>query len=1224
MSLNIPLMADIELASVSQTLKDMQYSSEEQVKESRSQLKTMVSLEADVRSAKTTTMKLKTAACRFHYLTHRSNCLVIIYEGGLISLFDLKTRKQVEKSSSHRLSHLRSSCMSPDEKLIAVAGESSIEIFEFTVTGICRLTEFKLENAQVCDIVFHNNDSFYTAGSDGKIKIWYINIKRNEVLVSLNTVPTRIIYSAGYLIIADERGSIHKYSYHFKIKSDTNRAHKTEITTLVLSKSEKLFASGSKDGTIKIWSFVTFEELQVLTLSGGITNLNFGINDLYLSSIHDSSTHIYVWKVGFDHDPVILEGHSDIIYDIYFTDSLNCAILYTSSRDKSLKISPYITNIRDSRCLKSQTKEFYRYLHAFDQSNIFINNGTSIEIWDMNYSADGKQHAAKMLTNKHPKGLMTVVFCEYVQSKKILLVVTQHGIIKYDTTTWDYISAEIDAEYQELKCCVIIPEKNVFLTGGSIGLINVRDLDSLEILAYMQEDGDAIESMDYLPNSNLMASTTGKRIYLWNLTLRICSKKSFIFDFEIYQIKGTKDEKHLITLNDEKNLSFWGLEYYNYKWNMHYDNDLIQSASYDNDSSHKILNFMLSNDDKYIYVAWSNATIEVWVRKTRVKITYISLANNFDFIQLHENQKHFYYGTAEGVRRVKNPITIDYFYIYHPKYNIAKTIELLNKIIDDKMHTHYDKEMDDIFIAPYHMNIISIYSYFGLIHFLKRSLKSNFAVFEDKDGISPLNVSIELKDIEVLEVIMDKFVDNVMENKFLAKLLESTLIELNWLGLECLPKVYDSLWRTSHNPKLSKFASKNQVLPIIRPSDSMVVLQQRFFGDADILVEDRGNLVIFKYSLIPFYIYTGSSKSFEFLTSISECPNSQIFQSPLIKEILLFKYSKCRIYLLFQTITYFLYLANLTALTYYMVDSSSDRLIYLFILLLLNTYLTFHELIQMLIIGNKYWADAWNWIDMLRGITCYHYIFTSFEPSHLSQTLLAVSFLSWLKGLSYFRLFKDLRYMINLIKQSFIDIKAFVVILTYTTLAFSLVQTILVVQRSQSVFEGSESSDGGHHDSFEDAFIASIYQVYNLILGNIDETPPNSILEWIFITMMIMIHPIIMLNLLISFLGATYDYVKEKSDIAEYQELAEIVMEVEQVMFWRRNRNFPKYFQMCIEKDQAESDTTTDIEKLERRVKYIKHTSHSLIKELTHFKEASLKKQTELENKIDNVLKKLK
>jgi WD40 repeat protein len=878
MSLNLPLMADIELASVSRTLKEMQDSTEEQAKESRNQLKKMVSLEADVRSAKTTTMKLKTAACRFHYLTHRPHCLVIIYEGGLISLFDLKTRKQVEKSASHRLSNLRSSCMSPDEKLIAVAGESSIEIFEFTVTGICRLTEFKLIDAQVLDIVFHNNDSFYSAGSDGKIKIWYISMKRNEVLLSLNSEPTRIIYGAGYLIIADERGCLHKYSHHFRIKSDSNRAHKAEITALMLSDSEKLFASGSKDGTIKIWSFVTFEELQVLTLSGGITNLNFGIYDLYLAAIHDSSTQIYVWKVGFDHDPVILDGHSDSIYDIYFTDSSSCAMLYTSSRDKSLKISPYITNIRDARCLKSQTKEFYRYLHAFDKSNVFINNGTSIEIWDMDYTSDGKQHAAKMLTNKHPKGLMTVIFCEYVRYKKILLVITQHAIIKYDTTTWEYITAEIDSEYQELKCCVIIPEKNVFLTGGSIGLINIRDLDTLEIISYMQEDGDAIESMDYLPNSNIMVSTTGKRIYLWNLTLRICSKKSSIFDFEIYQIKATKDEKHLITLNDERNLSFWGLEYFNYKWSMYYDKDLIRSAHQPKNSPNKILKFMLSDDDKYIYVVWSNATIEVWVRQTRVKITYINLAKNFDFIQLHDSQKHFYYGTAEGVRKVKNPITIDYFYIYHPKYSISKTIEVLNKIIDDKMYTNYDKEMDDIFIAPYHMNIISIYSYFGLINFLKKSLKRNFAVFEDKDGISPLDVSIELKDIEVLEAIMDKFVHNVKHNKFLAKLLESTIIELNYLGLECLPKVYDALWRISHNPKLSKFARKNQVLPLIHPSHSMVVLQERFFGDTNIPVEDRGTLVIFRYSLIPFYLHTGSTKSFEFLMSISECPNSQILQ----------------------------------------------------------------------------------------------------------------------------------------------------------------------------------------------------------------------------------------------------------------------------------------------------------------------------------------------------------
>lgn len=1230
-------MADIELANVSQTLIEMQDVPEDQLIERKNQLKSMIQLEADIRLTQTTTIKLKKAAYKFHYLLNRPNCLVIVCEEGLISLLDLKTYKLIEKNASHRLSQLTSSAMSPDEKLIAVSGESSIEIFEFKVTGIHRLTEFKIISGHVKDIVFCDSDSFYSLSTDKVLKKWIISSKRNEHVMSFSNIPTKILYSSSHLYIADIQGSLHKFSCHFKIKSDSKQAHSAEITCLNLSKSEKLFASGSQDGTIKIWSFGLFEELQSFNLSDSITNLDFGINDIYLAATHDSSTHISLWKVGYDYDPITLEGHLDKIYDIYFTESSSCAVILTSSRDKSMKISPYMTNTRDAICLKNSTKEFYRYIYAFGDSKILTNLGSSVEIWNTD-SSEGKQHRTKMLTNKYPGSSISVIFCEYIETKKILLVVGHYTIVKYDTLTWEYISANIDPAYQELKCCKVAIRKNIFLTGGSTGLINIRDLDTLEIKSYMQEDGDPIDYIDYLPNHNLLVSTTGKRIYLWNINLRICSKISKILDSEIYQLKASYNEKYVITLNDEVNLSFWSIGYYNYKWKLEHDRELLQKGS--KDGRCKILNFILSNDNKYIYVAWNNQTVEIWTLQTRIKITYINLQQNYDFIQLDEKERYFYYGNIDGIRKVKNPVRLDYFYVHHPNYSVWKTAEYLNKIINHNIHTPYDEEMDHIFIAPYNVNIISIYAYFGIIEFLKKSLKRSFTVFEDVDGISPLNISIELKDIEVLEVILDKFVETVQANKFIAKLVEFCLIDLNRLGLECLPKLYDSIWRTSRNPKLSKFASRFQELPMVCLNENMNIIQQDFFSQ-NIQVEERGMLIIFKYSLVPFNLVTGSRDSFNFLMSLYDCPNPQIFKSSIIKELLQYKYSRCIAYLLFQTLIYFTYLFILTLVTYYTADSTNKFTKYTYVLIVLNTYLTVHELIQIIIIGNRYWNDPWNMIDVLRSILCFYFIYLSFEAAEVTevteftevtevtevteltkvtqvtQVLLAVSFLSWLKGLSYFRLFKDLRYMINLIKQSFVDIKAFIVILAYTTIAFSLVQSILILERGRTT---EPTEPGNEISKFNEALVKSIFEIYNLILGNIsDDSKPDTLIEWIFVTMMIMIHPIIMLNLLISFLGATYSKVQEKNDIAEYQELTEIVMEVEQVLFWRRNRNTPKYFQMCIGKDQTEAESNTDLELLEKRVKAVKKHNQTLMKEFTDFREISLQKQIDIEKKIDTL-----
>ena len=82
---------------------------------------------------------------------------------------------------------------------------------------------------------------------------------------------------------------------------------------------------------------------------------------------------------------------------------------------------------------------------------------------------------------------------------------------------------------------------------------------------------------------------------------------------------------------------------------------------------------------------------------------------------------------------------------------------------------------------------------------------------------------------------------------------------------------------------------------------------------------------------------------------------------------------------------------------------------------------------------------------------------------------------------------------------------------------------------------------------------------FNLMLAADD---PNAykdpILYGVFLLGVILV-PIVMLNLLVSVIGDTFDNVQQEQYVANYKELAELCLEVEEMMIWNRDAYDEKY-----------------------------------------------------------------
>ena len=85
-------------------------------------------------------------------------------------------------------------------------------------------------------------------------------------------------------------------------------------------------------------------------------------------------------------------------------------------------------------------------------------------------------------------------------------------------------------------------------------------------------------------------------------------------------------------------------------------------------------------------------------------------------------------------------------------------------------------------------------------------------------------------------------------------------------------------------------------------------------------------------------------------------------------------------------------------------------------------------------------------------------------------------------------------------------------------------------------------------------------------LGDWGETPDAfGSIEWILFALASVITLVIMMNLLISIIGDTFDRVQMETVIADAEAKLDMILEAESMMFWNRDEDKKEFLQSCSE-----------------------------------------------------------
>ncbi|OMJ86726.1 hypothetical protein SteCoe_11738 [Stentor coeruleus] len=335
----------------------------------------------------------------------------------------------------------------------------------------------------------------------------------------------------------------------------------------------------------------------------------------------------------------------------------------------------------------------------------------------------------------------------------------------------------------------------------------------------------------------------------------------------------------------------------------------------------------------------------------------------------------------------------------------------------------------------------------------------------------------------------------------------------------------------------------------------------------------------------------------DLLKMIQDCSVDDVFRTKFIQYLVRARWNIIKGWIIFYSILLWL---NLIALVLFIRD---DNYVYLGIFLMINIILFMWEIVQLCYSKMSYFSDRWNQLDIVRFIITMVWLgLKTFNDSPYQLTWVMV-FLNCLRGMTGFRAFDYTRYYIRLILLSFSSITSFLVIFVYTTLCFGLLR--ITAQK--------------YEVSFENLWIHS----FGLGFG---ESIPEELKEFslVYATFLfaIVFNVILMLNMIISILGDSFDEFQLKSEVYDNKEMTEVIIEIEQIkaLFFVNTQLF--HIHTLVYAYDSESyvwdGKMKDIRRYVSRIE--RSMNESMDKKMTAMEESLHAKIGDIDKKIDLIL----
>ena len=682
-------------------------------------------------------------------------------------------------------------------------------------------------------------------------------------------------------------------------------------------------------------------------------------------------------------------------------------------------------------------------------------------------------------------------------------------------------------------CIVVNSSTSQLIAGGESNIIYLFDADSLSQVGDLPGHQDYVYSLALLNDRYLASGSADHTVIIWDLANK--SKKSSLFrHFGTVSALCRLDNKRLASGSHDRSIKIW-------IW------DLEQMVYSISELPDPVLALSLAKPGyimagyKGLIQCWSITTFNLIFEKTSEK--EIKCLKMLEIKQSQSIQFFFLLDPKEPGLFIENPLLTESVTCWGPDENRTyEFISYIREIFSGKL-PQYDEYMDLWLITPYNISIVHIYSYFNLHHYLAQSLMNGAALINSVTNFNALTIALDMKNKECVEVIIKNLWKQYQFNPFVFSCIDvDTVQRLNLIDTYLLPKVYKLMVVSADYGKFFTDASN---LPVVHLAFTNIMNPKQILHG----IESKGDAQAkFLFSSLNLYLNPGSGKSIQFMKTLLECKHPEVFNTDLVQYILLFKWASVKYFLFTELV---IFVAYFIYLLLWMLFLSTARETWIvtalgFLLFLFNVY-------SSIISGSLFFE---NLVDFLRfGVLSTFLVANEAKAgAEFIQYLkmLTIS-LSFLQGLTYFKLFSQTRHVIRNALALFKESISLLFLLGYI---LSVVCILIFINQNKS---GTPTL---------------------LISLDIDI---SQLIDFFQIFFDYIVPGLIVISLM-ALTGSSLD--KTEADLsAEYKELAQIVLKGELCLVWKRKKNWLEFVHVCTFEHFKGIDRVKKVAKMVKAVK---------------------------------------
>ena len=1021
---------------------------------------------------------------------------------GRLAVCDIE-KKQLITDTDLKEGSIWSIAISADDKHVFTGGQGGT-IRKFLLSNLTEVKVLESHTDEVNIVLLSKENHFlYSCSDDGSVKKWDLangNKARNLYNHKGKVYGMDLGRKTDNLASCSSDGSVMVYNIQSETIEFNMVIENTQQWCVKISPGDKYLVSGGDDGLIQIWHFGDWNVHRVLKgHRDRVRCLNISNNGKYL--ISGGIDHlIKIWDLSSSKDELTIFGHKDWVKGILVSD--DNLFIHTMSDDCTIMTSR--VNLVDTHTNKSIPKTFFdlifnpkdKHLYAVSSDSIYKTRQGEFELF---------QTYSKQILSVHFVNNFTSLIVFFHQEKSTEIEVACHQIGNNSMKSVKTLKTS-----SLVSTTAASDDGKYFFTGESFR-ITVWDQRNGELVHVFKSHMGEVTSLA-VSNIHLFAGDSKGVVKYYHLSDGFMEIAQFVVDSSaaVQHLKATPDLKYLIYTTSNSLVHIWSIRC----------KTLVREIQLASPAT----KIQVTTDSNYLFFTYSDQ-IELWKLDSFSKHTQMTVKENVVSLGFNQSENHLLIGFSSYIQFLQNPLKVTGFSVFGHYDRHSQFFDYVNKIIRGEV-PKFDQSMNDWVIEPYHMNVLHLYAYFNLRQHLVKGLESNAPFFPSKQGSTALSISIEKKLQECTEAVLEHIKKTAKANPFILFYLSDTLPAINRYSYPKISQLYEVLFTKSYTSNLPKFCESGVSLPLVKHSNQILQGRNKFLKDEKYGKEETSIEFIQSYVKLPT-VY-GSSGSLDFLNSLIECKNIEVFSSGLVKLILEEKWKRIRWVYVLETI---MYVAYLVILCYYSKFKEVRSQYLLIAPMAINVLLFFNELLQLVYSGFKYLQSFWNIIDLTRFVlfTYYFVVISVNYHTELDQNLILIATLvfSLVRGISYFRIHTSTRWVISLIFDVFFQLWAMFSVALYC--------------------------------------IASLFVLYyclsaeNSLFLQVPEKFESLEYEWFMLFAVLFINPLIILNLFISIVGDSFEKSQDEKIVKNGRDLAELIFEAELLLLCRRRNNVNKF-----------------------------------------------------------------